>query len=71
MPGKTTHALIGMAAMRRSIAFLIALAVGNLVLWRLSRVKQSWKLLATVSSAGYISHLLADARTQRGLPWLS
>lgn len=54
-----------------SIAFLIALAAGNLVLYQLSSVKQEMKLLALTGSAGYISHLLADARTQKGLPWSS
>lgn len=53
-----------------SPAMLALIAQGNRNVWRSEDLKESQKMIASLLSAAYASHLVADGTTPKGLPLL-
>lgn len=53
-----------------SMAFLAILASGNQKIWESQNLSEDQKLVISMLSAGYGSHLLSDSGTPKSLPFL-
>lgn len=53
-----------------SIAILVMLVSGNLKVWESQKLTEDQKLVISLLSAGYGSHLLSDSRTPKSIPFL-
>src|SRR2546425_7524563 len=52
-----------------SLVTAVSLAGANHYVWQQPAISLSKKAALGITSAGYLSHLLADARTPKGLPF--
>ena len=53
-----------------SIALLLMITYGNLKAWESQNLTEDQKLMISMLSAGYGSHLLSDSGTPKGIPFI-
>lgn len=53
-----------------SIGFFMLLSVGNIKMWESNYIPEELKQALSIMSGAYGSHLISDATTKKGLPFL-
>ena len=53
-----------------SLGFLMLLSAGNLKMWKSNSIPEEVKEALSIMYGAYGSHLISDATTKRGLPFL-